>query len=516
MWAVTRFASIAVLAVALVRARPADRGDGTYQNPVLFADYSDPDVIRVGSDYYLVSSSFHFMPGLPILKSPDLVNWTLIGHVYQRLDLDPKYSLIGGNRYAGGSWAPAIRYHQGKFYVYFPTPEEGIFLSTAQAAEGPWTPPVAVLAQKGLEDPCPFWDDDGQAYLVHSVVGAGPLILHKMNPEGTAVLDEGQVIARDPKLLPTLEGPKIYKRAGTYYIFAPFGGVSGGSQAVLRSKNIYGPYESRVVLAQGATAINGPHQGAYVETPSGQGWFLHFQQRGAYGRIVHLQPVRWVDAWPVIGDAGQPVASAKKPDVGRAYPIREPQTSDEFNAPRLGPQWEWNHNPDDAHWSLSERPGFLRFHAMPARGLLDARNTLTLTLQDPGLDATVRLDVTGMSDQQRAGLGMFFKQPHGIGVVQNGGQRRLALFASGVETPGPELASPQLLLRVHLENETAAYSYSLDQGRTFVPFGVAMPIAFSWWKGARVCLFTFTADRDQSRTGFVDIDWLHYQATSEF
>jgi len=416
---------MSLLAVLLVYARPADLGNGTYQNPILFGDYSDPDVIRVGSDYYLVSSSFHFMPGIPILKSHDLVNWTIIGHVYQRLELDPKYSLIGGNRYARGSWAPAIRYHRGRFYVYFPTPDEGILMSSAKSAEGPWTTPVLVLAKKGLEDPCPFWDDDGSAYLVHSVVGAGPLILHRMNPEGTAVLDEGQVIARDPQALPTLEGPKLYKRNGYYYIFAPFGGVSAGSQAVLRSKNIYGPYESKTVLAQGATSINGPHQGGYVETPSGEGWFLHFQQRGAYGRIVHMQPVRWMEDWPVMGEGGQPVATAKKPDVGRVYPASEPQTSDEFNTRLLGPQWEWNHNPDNAHWSLSERPGFLRLHAMPADDLLSARKTLTLTPQDPALNAVVLLDVKGMADNQRAGLGMFFQWPIGLAWCRAAGNATL-------------------------------------------------------------------------------------------
>ena len=515
MLVITRSASITVLAIVLARARPADLGNGTYQNPILFADYSDPDVIRVGSDYYMVSSSFHFMPGIPILKSHDLVNWMILGHVYQRLELDPKYSMIGGNRYAGGSWAPAIRHHNGRFYVYFPTPDEGILMSSAQSAEGPWTAPVLVLAKNRLEDPCPFWDDDGQAYLVHSVVGAGPLILHKMNPQGTAVLDEGQVIVRDAKALPTLEGPKFYKRNGYYYIFAPIGGVSQGSQAVLRSRNIYGPYESKVVLAQGTTAINGPHQGGYVETPSGEGWFLHFQQRGAYGRIVHLQPVRWVDDWPMMGESGQPVATAKKPDVGRAYPIREPQTSDEFNTRLLGPQWEWNHNPDDAHWSLSERPGFLRLHAMPADDLVTARNTLTLTPQDPALNAFVLLDVGGMADNQRAGLGMFFKQPHWIGVVETDHQRHLALYANGVETSGPDLSGNQVQLRVHIEKETAAYSYSLDGGKTFVPFGERMPIAFSWWKGVRLCLFSYTKDKAARDLGFADFDWLHYEAVNE-
>jgi beta-xylosidase len=520
MLAYTRLArafsvTAAVFAALAAWGRSADQGNGTFRNPVLFADYSDPDVIRVGTDYYLVSSSFHFMPGIPVLKSRDLVNWTIIGHVYQKLDLDPKYSLIGGNRYAGGSWAPALRYHDGRFYVFFPTPDEGVLMSSARSAAGPWTTPALVIAKKGLEDPCPFWDDDGKAYLVHSVVGAGPLILHRMKPDGTAVLDDGQEIVRDPRGLPTLEGPKFYKRNGYYYIFAPVGGVGGGSQAVLRSKKIYGPYESRIVLAQGATAINGPHQGGYVETPSGEGWFLHFQQRGAYGRIVHMQPVRWSEDWPVMGEAGQPVAAAQKPNVGRTFPIQEPQTSDEFNRPKLGLQWEWNHNPDDAHWSLSERPGFLRLHALPAEDLLNARNTLTLPLQDPALDATVRMDLGGMEDGQRAGLGMLVKNPHWIGVVQSGRRRYLTTFVNQLETAGPELKSNQILLRVHVEKETAAYSYSVDGGKTFERFGAPGPIAFSWWKGARICLFSFAKHSQSGGTGSVDIDWLHYEATPE-
>ena len=290
-----------LLAFFPAHAWQADLGNGTYKNPVLFADYSDPDVIRVGNDFYLVSSSFHYLPGIPILKSPDLVNWTIVGHAFPRLDLAPQYNLQDGDRYGKGCWAPAIRYHDHRFYIYFPTPQEGIFMTSAPAPEGPWDPIVPVIRQAGLEDPCPFWDDDGTAYLVHSVTGAGPLILHKMSPDGKSVLDSGKVIVRDKQNLPTLEGPKFYKRNGYYYILAPIRGVSGGWQVALRSRNIYGPYDYKVLLTQGTTAINGPHQGGYVETPSGQGWFLHFQERGAYGRILHLEPVNWVDDWPLMG-----------------------------------------------------------------------------------------------------------------------------------------------------------------------------------------------------------------------
>ena len=377
--------------------------ESVYHNPILFADYSDPNVIRDGVNYYLVASTFHFVPGIPVLQSTDLVHWTIVGHVVDRLTMDPLYSMVGGNRYGKGVWAPSIRKHDGLYYVYFPTPNEGIFVSTATHITGPWSDPAIVIAKPGLEDPCPFWDDDGKAYLIHSVTGAGPLILHRMSPDGKHVLDAGKIIVQDPRRLPTLEGPKLYKRNGYYYIFAPFGGVGIGSQAVLRSRHIYGPYDYRVVLAQGSTSINGPHQGGYVETPDGQGWFVHFQSDGAHGRIVHLEPVRWQDDWPIVGadpseePVGQPVPSGPIPDHSTAPSEQHPQTSDNFNESALGPQWEWNHNPDDAHWSLAARPGYLRLVPMHADGLLAARNTLTQSMQDNAFEFTVRIDLVRSS-----------------------------------------------------------------------------------------------------------------------
>ena len=356
--------AVATTAAPAFAAPPpvASEGPAVFRNPILHADYSDPDVIRVGDSYYMVASSFHFSPGVPILKSRDLVHWTIVGHVLPKLTFAPEYDLPGpvptddtgarmprdlrtsGQRYAGGVWAPSIRHHDGKFYVYFATPYEGVFMSTATRADGPWSPPVAVVPGPGLEDPCPFWDDDGQAYLVHGKVGAGPLVLHRLSPDGQRVLDAGTTIVEDAKALPVLEGPKLYKRNGWYYIFAPIGGVETGPQAVLRSRNIWGPYEHRTVLAPGKTAWKGPHQGGWVETPSGQGWFVHFNSAGAYGRIVHLQPVVWKDDWPFMGEpipgadptetAGQPVAEHPMPDVGGRFAPVWPQTSDTFSAPR--------------------------------------------------------------------------------------------------------------------------------------------------------------------------------------
>jgi beta-xylosidase len=485
----------------------------TYRNPILFADYSDPDVIRDGANYYLIASSFHFVPGIPILQSTDLVHWTIVGHVVQRLEMDPSYNMIGGKRYGGGVWAPSIRKHNGLFYVYFPTPKEGIFVSTATRIAGPWSAPVAVIDQAGLEDPCPFWDDDGKAYLIHSKVGAGPLILHRMSPDGKHVLDEGRVIVQDRENLPVLEGPKIYKRNGYYYIFAPFGGVGTGSQAVLRSRNIYGPYEHRVVLVKGSTDINGPHQGAYVETPDGEGWFVHFQSRGAHGRIVHLEPVRWQDDWPIIGEAangattGEPVPSDPLPGHPRTISQSQPQTSDEFNGEQLSPQWEWNHNPDDAHWSLTARYGYLRLIPMPAEGLLDARNTLTQSMESNSFEFTVRMDLTGMKTGTCTGLAMFEKSPSGLEITQSGSERRLSYFHLPNRTQGPSISQNILQLRVQVDGDAARYSYSLDDGRSFQPLGAVTQIESSWWKGARPALFAYT--RESTSSGFVDLDWVH-------
>lgn len=493
--------------------------EATYRNPILFADYSDPDVIRDGANYYLVASTFHFVPGVPILQSTDLVHWTILGHVVARMEMDPRYNMIGGNRYGKGVWAPSIRKHRGLFYVYFPTPSEGIFMSTAPKITGPWSTPVAVMAQAGLEDPCPFWDDDGKAYLIHSRTGAGPLILHRMSVDGKHVLDEGKVIVDDPAHLPTLEGPKLYKRDGYYYIFAPFGGVGVGAEVVLRSRNIYGPYEQRVVLAQGSTSINGPHQGGYVETPAGQGWFVHFQSDGAHGRIVHLEPVRWKDDWPIVGDdppddaVGQPAPSGPIPDNRSVVSRQRPQTSDEFDEAKLGPQWEWNHNPDDAHWSLSARPGYLRLIPGAAEGLLSARNTLTECMQDNAFEFTVRLDLAKMKSGAHAGLSMFEKSASGLELVQTGSERRLDLFRLPDRTPGPVITQSILQLRVRVEGDQARYSYSLDDGASFQPLGEATPIHFSWWKGSRPALFAYTTQA--ADPGAIDFDWAHYQPIGE-
>src|SRR5262245_34689460 len=387
------FAGLA-LAAAAFAAEPVlawgDQGDGTYRNPILPADYSDPDVVRVGDDFYLVASDFHFV-GIQVLHSRDLVNWRIVGQVFDRLTMAPRYDAMQG--YAQGTWAPSLRYHDGTFYLYVCTPYDGLFLWTAERPEGPWSEMITVKAVELWEDPNPFWDDDGSAYLVHGRKGAGPLVLHKMSADGTQLLDDGVEIYRGP----VAEGPKMFKRNGWYFISLPEGGVDKGGQTILRARTITGPYERRQVLPDGS-----PHQGAIVDLPGGESWFFAFKSTGFLGRVVHLMPVRWgADDWPVFGDEGRPVEQGKKPLPG---PVVHAARGDDFQARGLGLQWQWNHNPVPGAWSLSERRGWLRLHPQPAAELVLARDTLTQKLWDQAGAVEVTLDARRLGEGQRAGF----------------------------------------------------------------------------------------------------------------
>lgn len=361
-----------------------DCGDGTYHNPVLYADYSDPDVVRHGDDFWMTASSFNCTPGLPILHSRDLVNWTLVNHALEN---------VPGERYATvqpgcGVWAPSIRFQDGKFWIFFAMPDEGIFMITAEDPRGTWSEPHLVQAGKGLIDPCPLWDDDGQAYLVHAYAHSRCGLKHQlriwpMTPDGTRSLGEGKIVFHEPGRHPTIEGPKFLKRDGWYYILAPAGGVAQGWQTVLRSRSIFGPYEDRIVLQQGNTTVNGPHQGALVDTAADEWWFLHFQDTGVYGRVVHLQPVEWRDGWPLMGasnggiTAGEPVLRHAKPKLPTGR-IVVPATSDEFSSSRLGRQWQWCANHRAEWFSLAARDGWLRLPAQDAAAELGRTSHLLL------------------------------------------------------------------------------------------------------------------------------------------
>ena len=488
-----------------------DLGDGRYRNPVIHADYSDPDVVRVGDDYWMTASSFSHVPGLPLLHSRDLVNWTLTGHALARLVPEDVFRTP---QHGKGVWAPAIRHHAGKYWVYYPDPDFGLYMITAADPRGPWSAPVLVQGGQGLIDPCPLWDDDSRVWLIHAWAKSrsginNVLTLLRLSADGTRVEeDHGIVINGD--LFPgysTLEGPKLYRRNGWYYVFAPAGGVGTGWQSVFRARDLRGPYEERIVLVQGSTPVNGPHQGALVDTPVGEWWFLHFQDKPAYGRIVHLQPVVWQDDWPLMGtgvitgDAkGEPVPVHLKPSLP-TQPIVAPATTDEFDGAQLAPQWQWQANPGAGWHSLTARPGSLRLYAQPGPrpgNLYDAPHLLMQKFPAPEFTVTATLDFAPKADGDSAGLIVFGCDYAWLGLQCRNGRTALVLAicreAAGGnaqeehEFPLPAGSRP-LQLRVTVRAGGLCQFACSTDGKTFTPASPLFTATAGRWVGAKVGLF---------------------------
>jgi beta-xylosidase len=508
----------------------ADNGDGTYKNPIINADYSDPDAVRVGDDYYMTASSFSNSPGLPILHSKDLVNWRLINHVFR--EQEPR-DVFKRPQHGGGVWAPAIRFHAGEYYIFYPDPDYGIYMTKAKDPALEWSKPLLIAEGKGWIDPCPLWDDDGKAYLVHAFAGSRAgiksiIVVKRMNSEGTRLLDDGVMVFDGHDADPTVEGPKFMKRDGYYYIFAPAGGVPTGWQLVLRSKNIYGPYEKKVVLAQGKTTVNGPHQGALVDTPGGEWWFLHFQDKVAYGRVVHLQPAVWKNGFPVIGvDAdgdgtGEPVLKYKKPNVGNTYPIMTPPDSDEFDKASLGLQWQWHSN-SDARWAFPfPDKGVLRMFSVQLpdsyKNLWDLPNLLMQKFPADEFTATAKLTLTPRFEGERFGLVVMGLDYSLLGVTNRGGKTYISQATAKDADKGsaesestPQLlASKDLFMRVSVKaGAICTFSYSLD-GRTFTNVGEPFKAREGRWIGAKVG-FVFNRPARFNDAGSADIDWFRFE-----
>lgn len=494
---------ISVPAGAQQSAWQSDLGDGTYKNPIIHADYSDPDVVRVGDDYWMTASSFSHVPGLPVLRSKDLVNWTLVTHALPRLVPEDAFRTP---QHGKGVWAPAIRHHAGKFWIYYPDPDFGIYLVTATDARGPWSAPVLVKGGRGLIDPCPLWDDDGRVYLIHGWANSranvkNVLTMLELNAEGTKVIDDFGYVINGDKIpnYTTLEGPKLLKRNGWYYVFAPAGGVKPGWQSVFRSKSIRGPYEDRIVLAQGKSPVNGPHQGALVDTPTGENWFIHFQDKDAYGRIVHLQPVRWENDWPLMGTGvvtgaatGDPVLVHKKP-VAPPQPVAVPPTSDDFNSPTLGLQWQWQANPGKDWASLTAKPGALRLFAQPEPkpgNLYDAPFLLMQKFPAPEFSMTTVLEA---STAAQSGLIVFGYDYAWIGLRDGKLVQVTVMKASEKPAATEKLGLDKVTGPVHLrvtvtDGGQCRFSYSTD-GKAFMPLGDVFTANVGRWVGAKVGLF---------------------------
>lgn len=494
----------------------ADLGNGRYRNPIIHADYSDPDIVRVGDDYWMTASSFNCTPGLPILHSRDLVNWRLVNYALKNVP-HPRYEQV---QPGCGVWAPAIRQHAGKFWIFFPTPDEGFYVTTADDPAGQWSEPHLLQAGRGLIDPCPLWDDDGKAYLVHAYAGSRAGIKHRvrvcpMAPDGSRLLGEGQIVFHDPENHPTLEGPKFMKRDGWYYILAPAGGVATGWQLVLRSRNVFGPYEEKVVLAQGRTEINGPHQGALVDTPGGEWWFIHFQDVGVCGRILHLQPVRWQDDWPLMGapgldSVGEPVTEHAKPVLPPEKPVAL-ASSDNFTQSKLALPWQWNANHRDEWHSLTARPGWLRLFAqpMPAAGLENAPNLLLQKFPARQFAVETCLDVSGGGEGTEAGLIIAGREHAAIALQKNGGGCQLIHRQNGQITLLLENAKPVMRLKVIVRaGGECEFAYACDNGDLTVVSDTFQATP-GVWIGAKVGLYCVQAGAASG--GFVDADYFRFE-----
>lgn len=524
-----------------------DLGNGQYKNPVINADYSDPDPVRVGDDYYMTASSFCDIPGLPILHSKDLVNWTIIGHAIAEM---PPYAQSAPDPSHGNAvWAPSLRYHNGEFYIYYGDPDLGIFMTKAKNPAGPWEPLVHVHKAKGIIDTCPLWDEDGKAYIAHGYAGSRAgvksiLGMIEMTPDGKQAIGQDRVIYDGHIENETIEGAKIYKRDGWYYIFSPAGGVATGWQVVMRSKSPWGPYEMRNVMDRGTTDVNGPHQGGWIDTPDGkEDWFIHFQDKGPYGRVVHLQPMKWnEDGWPVIGvdpdgdGRGEPVMKYRKPNVGKTYPKANPAESDEFDSVELGKQWQWKGNPNALWYFCDANASLLRLFSQKTAEsgrLYDMSNLLLQKFPAENFTATAKVKfhprkkngktMTG----ERAGLviagynlgalymesredGIYLTETECLKANKGGKENEIAAVKIDegkdvylrvtIKMTGPKrpAAKEDYLCR-------ATFAYSLD-GKKFTPLGQPLNVSVGHWIGSKVGLFC-VRDWESNDSGWLDIDW---------
>ncbi len=511
----------------------ADIGNGTYKNPILHADYSDPDAIRVGDDYYMTASSFDAVPGLPILHSKDLVNWTLIGHALKR---QPPFEHFSKTQHGNGVWAPSIRYHNNEFYIYYPDPDFGIYVTRAKDPKGLWSDPLLIEAGKGLIDPCPLFDDDGKNYLVYAYAGSragikSVIAVKQLNAEGDKTLDEGRIVYDGHELDPTIEGPKFYKRNGYYYIFAPAGGVATGWQLVLRSKNVYGPYERKVVMDQGKTNINGPHQGAWVDTQTGEDWFIHFQDKETYGRVVHLQPMKWVNDWPVIGidkdgdGKGEPVLVNKKPNVGKTYPIVTPAESDEFNTSDLGLQWQWQANPKATWAFMNTAKGTIRLYSAKipddAKNLWNVPNILMQKFPAEEFNVITKITFTPNAKLENEKVGFVVMGLSYAALTLKSTKEGIQLLhtvCKNADNGNPEtenvltkLEGSTVYFRVAVaKGGICSFSYSTD-GKKFIKAGDPFTAEPGKWIGAKVGLYC-TRTEQTNDSGFADVDWFRVES----
>ena len=515
-----------------------DNGNGTYTNPVINADYSDPDACAVGEDYYLTASSFNCIPGLPILHSKDLVNWEIIGHALKTQYPTEEFDKPS---HGNGVWAPSIRYHNGEFYIYWGDPDHGVMMVKTKDPAGEWSKPLCVIPGKGMIDTTPLWDDDGRCYLTYAYANsrsrfASVIVVRELSADGTkAIGDPVIVFDGNGTDCRTSEGPKFYKREGWYWIMFPAGGVPTGFQVAMRSKNVYGPYESKIVLAQGKSDVNGPHQGAWVHTALGEDWFLHFQDKGCYGRVVHLQPVTWKDNWPVMGVdkdgdyCGDPVTTYRKPKTSAGVKIQNPVESDEFNSPFIGKQWQWHANYSQMFGMPTAFGTFRIYTHKLSENFVNLWEVPNLMLQKTPADkftATAKVRFTSKDQNQFGGLIMMGLDYSALVVKRVGDEFQLQqVTCKSADKGKPETVNviatlkptsvdtvdyqpgihEDIYLRMKVDGGKCRFYYSLD-GKKFKVAGAEFAMREGKWIGAKIG-FVAAEPAGKANRGWIDADW---------
>lgn len=519
------------------RTWAADNGNGTYSNPLFYDEFSDPDMIRVGSDYYLTGTTMHAMPGLPILHSRDLVNWSLVTYVFDRLDLGPDFRLEGGKEiYGQGIWAPSFRYHNGTFYIFANVNRFGLQVYRASDVRGPWK---QNRIEPGLHDVSVLFDDDGKIYAVY---GARTIRIVELNADLTARVPATDRVLIGPEL-GMGEGSHFYKIKGKYYIVSAIPGAHVPMRCA-RADGLNGPWEVKTISEDESLGIGQSyrfkdfrrreppfefappnpspkasltlHQGGIVDTPSGDEWWGYsMQDHNSVGRLTSLSPVTWADGWPYFGLAGNLTRTPNtwvKPNTGHRDPVHSPyERSDDFSGPKLKNAWQWNHLSDDSKWSLTERPGFLRLHSLPAKDFWWARNSLTQRAIGPESTATATLDAAGMQSGDVAGLALLNLPYEWLGVRREGERLIIDLFDQNTGkavASEPVAQTNRFQFRVHcdFDRDIARFSYSLHDGGTFQQIGGDFPLPFQLktFQGVRYALFHYNGGG--SAGGFADFD----------
>lgn len=517
-----------------------DLGNSTYRNPVIHADYSDPDVCAVGDDFYLTASSFNCIPGLPILHSRDLVNWEIVNYALKRNIPEEYYNKP---RHGKGVWAPSIRYHQGEYFIYWGDPDYGVYMIKTRDPRGIWSEPVLVKKAKGIIDPCPLWDDNGKCYLAFAWAGSRAQInsvicMAEMNAEGTKVIGDTRIVFDgNDDVNHTSEGPKLYKYNGYYYLFFPAGGVASGWQMVARSRSVYGPYEAKRVMDQGQTEVNGPHQGGWIRTSSGENWFLHFQDKGCYGRVIWLEPMRWNDGWPVIGEdpdgdgCGHPVWTYRKPDVPQSE-IVNPQESDEFNITEWGLQWQWHANYQDLY-GFPTPYGYIRLYSYKLSSdyvnLWEVPNLLLQKFPAETFMVTSRMKMVSKENGQEGGLIVmgwdyaaltvqrmndhFILRQRICKDAEHGGKEKIRRIIEMEPSERQTIIysptiSRDIFLRICVSKEGwCTFSYSLD-GRAFTVCGEKFKARQGKWIGSKIGMVCIEPHAEPiANRGWLDVDW---------